>query len=147
MADQKDSGFNLPAPVDSAVPAATPAQPPGTGQGKADEGMLVPAPTQSDTGSRDLMFAGGALLVFMIVFFVARNAYANMLVSHRVSPRSANAAGWWLFILLLSLATIGVLAVVNQVDHVNYLTLVSVLPLALVGAVALILMLLSGRRR
>jgi hypothetical protein len=139
MTDQKDSGFNIPAPVDSA-PAATTT---GTASGPGQEGIAIPVQAP-DTSARELMFGGGALLVFVVVFFIARNAYANMLVSTRVSPRSANAAGWWLYILLLSLATIGVLAVLN---HVKYLTLVYVLPLAIVGVVALILTLVSSQRR
>ncbi len=138
MADPKDSGFNIPAPQDSPSPAASDATVPAPGLTGIPQ-----LPPRADTSSRDLMFAGGALLVFIVVFFIARNAYANMLVSHRVSPRSANAAGWWLYILLLSLATAGVLGVM---DHVKYLTLVYVLPLSLVAVVSLILTAICSRR-
>lgn len=139
MTDQKDSGFNLPTPVTSAPAQTTHGTAPAPGQ----ESVPVPLPPP-DTSSRELLFGGVALLVFIVVFFMARNAYANMLVSNRVSPRSANAAGWWLYILLLSLVTIGVLAVI---DHVRYLSLAYVLPLALIAVVALILTVLCSRRR
>lgn len=142
MADQKDSGFNFPAPVDSAAaPATTTATVPA--QGPAQEGVSIPQPPP-EISAREMMFGGGALLVFMVVFFIARNAYANMLVANRVSPRSANAAGWWLFILLLSLATVGVLAVI---DHVRFMGWAYVLPLSVVAGVSLVLTLLASRRR
>ncbi|WP_295455047.1 hypothetical protein [uncultured Thiodictyon sp.] len=98
---------------------------------------------RSDTLPRDLAIGGGILLVLVIAFFFAKGAYANLLVGKRVAPRSANAAGWWLFVLLTSLATCGVLAVVDQVRFVTPIYLASFLGVALL---ALILMLVTGRR-
>ena len=50
--------------------------------------------------SRDMLIGGAVLLVLMVAFFFAKNAYANLLVGKRVQPRSANAAGWWLWVFL-----------------------------------------------
>ncbi|WP_295383836.1 hypothetical protein [uncultured Thiodictyon sp.] len=98
---------------------------------------------KSDTLTRDLAIGGGVLLVLVIAFFFAKGAYANLLVRQRVAPSSANAAGWWLFVLLTSLATCGVLAVVDQVRFMTPIYLASFLGVALL---ALILMLVTGRR-
>lgn len=144
MADQNDKGYaplpppqdSTPAPADSgAVQSAATVQSPATVQSLAQ--------TEVVTGSRDLLIVGGVLLVFVIAFFFAKNAYANMLVGSRVPPRKANAAGWWLYILLLSLVTGCSLAAVN---HVAFLKLIYVLPLAAVAVVSLILTVVSSRR-
>ncbi len=140
-------GFNLPDPNASAsnltageAPGASPAA--GTAVTTAP-----PIPPEivgkSDTLTRDLAIGGGVLLVLVIAFFFAKGAYANLLVRQRVAPSSANAAGWWLFVLLTSLATCGVLAVVDQVRFMTPIYLASFLGVALL---ALILMLVTGRR-
>ncbi|MGB3392385.1 MAG: hypothetical protein WA956_01325 [Stenotrophomonas sp.] len=131
----KDGGFVLPPPSDA--PAAETAASPG-----------VPVPVtlnlgQSDTSSRDLLVGGGILAVLLVAFFFARGSYANMLVRKRVPPGKANAAGWWLFIFLSSLSTGVILAAVNPVKFLAPLTIA---PLGAVAVVALILMLVSGRR-
>jgi hypothetical protein len=64
-------------------------------------------------------------------------------VGKKVAPRSANTAGWWLFILLTSLATVGVLGVVNQT---RFLTVIFLAPLGLVALLSLVLMVVSSRR-
>jgi len=87
--------------------------------------------------------AGGVLLVLLVAFFFAKNAYANALVGQKIAPKSANAGAWWLFILLTSLATISVLSVVDQV---RFLTVLFVSPFALVALISLSLMLVTSRR-
>jgi len=132
---QKDSGFVLPAPGEAQAPAA-----------EAAAGVPVPVTLdlgRTDTSSRDLLIGGGILAVLLVAFFFVRGSYANMLVRKRVPPGKANAAGWWLFIFLSSLSTGVILAVVNPIKFLAPLTIA---PLAGVSLVALILMLLSGRR-
>jgi hypothetical protein len=141
MADQNDKGFALPTPSDSA-PASAPA-PADSATAQVQSSLQQVVQGTANSSSRDLLIAGGAIMVFAIAFFFAKNFYANLLVGSKVPPRKANAAGWWLFILLLSLATVGILAAVN---HARLLTLFYVLPLCLVAAVSLILMLVSSRR-
>ena len=138
---QNSSGFALPAPTTaaSAAPTTTTATvilPPG----EKFEGTYT---VVSDTSSRDLLIGGGVLLVLFIAFFFAKNAYANTLVAKRVPPNKANASGWWLFIFLASLATGVVLAVVNAA---KFMTPLIIGPVAVVGLVALVLMLVSGRK-
>ena len=98
---------------------------------------------ESDTLPRDLAVGGGVLLVLVIAFFFAKGAYANMLVGKRVAPSSANAPGGWLFVLLTSLATGGVLAIIDQARFLTPIYIASFLGVALL---ALILMLVTGRR-
>lgn len=137
------SGFTLPAPTDSA-PAASAA---GTGAttvasppGAALEGAY---PVGTDTSSRDLLIGGGILLVLFVAFFFAKNAYANTLVGKRVPPNKANAAGWWMFVLLASLATGVVLSAVNTS---RFMTPLILGPVGAVGLLALVLMLTTGRK-
>ena len=94
-------------------------------------------------GRRHLLIGGGKLLVLLVAFFFAKNAYANSLVAKRVSPNGANAAGWWMFILLGALGTAAVLVAVNAARFMSPLILG---PLALVAVLALVLMLTSGRK-
>lgn len=133
----KDSGFVLPTPTD---PQAAPATPSTALQPTSPVTLNL---GHSDTSSRDLLIGGGILLVLLIAFFFARGSYANMLVRKRVPPGKANAAGWWLFIFLSSLSTGVILAAVNPVKFLAPLTIA---PLGGVAVIALILMLLSGRR-
>ena len=134
MADSNKptSDFTLP-------PPGAPASQADTGQGTNVE---LPKPPDEPT-SRDFLVGGGVLLVLMLAYFFAKNAYANMLVGNRIEPRSANAAGWWLFIFLTLVSAAAVLAAVNRAVLENLFIIV---PLALGALVALILMLLSGRR-
>lgn len=139
---QKDSGFSLPAPTDAASAAAAPTTtatvilPPG----EKFEGTYT---VVSDTSSRDLLIGGGILLVLFVAFFFAKNAYANTLVAKRVPPNRSNAAGWWLFVFMASLAIGVVLAAVNSA---KFMTPLIIGPVLAVGLVALVLMLVSGRR-
>jgi len=145
MQEKKDNaGFALPAPAEAnpATPAA--AEPASTATtGTSTEGMQSLPAEVINTGSRDLMIGGAVLLVLFIAFFFAKNAYANTLVAKRVPPAKANAAGWWMFIFLASLATGVVLAAVNSA---KYLAPIFVGPLGLAALVALVLMLVSGRK-
>lgn len=96
-----------------------------------------------DTSARDLLIGGGILLVLLVAFFFARNAYANALVSRRVAPNRANSAAWWLFVCLASLSTAAVLSIVNAPRFMTPLVLG---PLAAAGLAGLVLALALGRR-
>jgi hypothetical protein len=141
--DQKDqSGFALPAPQTSGAAAAS-----STVSGSSvTQTEIVSSTTTNvnvDTSSRDLMIGGAILLVLFIAFFFVRSAYANTLVAKRVPPNKANAAGWWLFVFLASLS-VGV--VLSAVNPARFLAPLIVGPLALVALVAIVLMILSGRK-
>lgn len=145
MQDKKDNaGFALPAPTEAGqtAPAVTdsPATATTTTAGQAMPGLPAEA---VNTGSRDLMIGGAVLLVLFIAFFFAKNAYANSLVGKRIPPAKANSAGWWMFIFLASLATGVVLTAVNSA---KYLAPMFIGPLGVVALVALILMIVSGRK-
>jgi hypothetical protein len=145
-------GFKLPDPNTQppALSAATTTALPGASQAAPTAATLTTVPAinpsggvKADTGPRDLAIGGGVWLVLVIAFFFAKTGYANMLVGKRVAPRSANASGWWLFILLTSLATGGVLAVVDQE---RFLAPIYIAGFVGVALLALILMLMTGRR-
>lgn len=146
MADaQQSSGFTLPPP-----PQAAPEQP-TTPSGQAPTapltpslGFTVPPPTEAEgPQTRDYFIGGGILLVLVVAFFFAKKAYANHLVSKRVSIPKADAAGWWLFIFLTTLATTSTLAVVNS-D--KFLSLVFLAPMLVVSLTAIVFTLLCSRR-
>lgn len=151
------SGFKLPNPdavpaqpatppsANTVPPPVQPATPPGgtTGQPATAPLSELPLDGKADTSARDLAIGGGVLLVLVIVFFFLKNAHANRLVGNRVSPRSANASGWWLFVLLTSLATAGLLGIVN---HEQFLTPVYLGIFGVVALIALIGTLSTGRR-
>lgn len=141
MAEQVDSGsgFILPQPGGATAPA-TPAPTPATGA----PSITLQAPgVATDTSSRDLLIGGGILVVLLIAFFFVRGGYANMLVRRRVSPSKANAAGWWLFVLLSSLATLAVFAAVHPA---RFLTPLVAGPLCVIALAGLVLTLISSRR-
>ena len=135
---QTSSGFALPVPAGSAATTttATVILPPG----EKFEGTYT---VVSDTSSRDLLIGGAILLLLFVAFFFAKNAYANTLVARRVPPNKANAAGWWLFVFLASLATGVVLSAVNASQFMKPLILG---PIGSIGLLALVLMLVSGRK-
>jgi hypothetical protein len=135
---QTSSGFALPVPAGSAATTtnATVILPPG----EKFEGTYT---VVSDTSSRDLLIGGAILLLLFVAFFFAKNAYANTLVARRVPPNKANAAGWWLFVFLGSLATGVVLSAVNASQFMKPLILG---PVGSIGLLALVLMLVSGRK-
>ena len=134
--NKPQSGFALPPPTvapDKPVDATSPvaSTPINIGIGSAGP------------SSRDMLIGGAVLLVLMVAFFFAKNAYANMLVGKRVEPRSANAAGWWLWVFL-ALLSVGV--ILAAVSGSALMTPYIVGPLALGAIVALILMIISGKR-
>jgi hypothetical protein len=142
MPDKKDNaGFALPAPSEANQASSTVTESPTM----ATTGQAVSAlPAEAvNTGSRDLMIGGAVLLVLTMAFFFAKNAYANALVGKRVQPAKANAAGWWMFIFLTSLATGVVLTAVNSA---KYLAPMFIGPLGVVALVALVLTLVSSRK-
>lgn len=135
---QANPGFVLPAPGSS--PAQTSTATVATPGAEPAPNLQI---TIADTSSRDLLIGGAILLVLFVAFFFAKNAYANTLVGKRVSPTKANAAGWWLFVFLASLATGVVLSAINATMFLKPLILG---PIAAIGILALVLMLLSGRK-
>lgn len=136
MADEQNKGYALP------IPGA--AEPNKEGAGAAITQQEVPVPPSAEgPQTRDLIIGGGVLLVLMIALFFAKNAYANWLVGRRVSPRSANASGWWLFVCLSSLAAAGIFPMINSA---HFLTWVFMVPLGGIALLSLVLMILSGRR-
>lgn len=149
MADQKqDTGFKLP------IPGTGTKEPPGAGsgnptsQGKAADTSTIGAPPGlpkelTTHSSRDTAIGFGVLLVLMVVFFFLKNAYANWLVGKRVPPKSANASGWSMFVLLTCLAAGGIFPLANQA---SFLSLIFLAPVGLLALVSLVFMVLSGRR-
>lgn len=138
MADtRQDKGFSIPPPEapSTARETSTP-----TGVGTAEQGSppLVPA-----IQSREYAIAGTVLILLLVAFFFAKNAYANFLARNRVAFGPANAAGWWLYIFLMALSTAAVLAVLSAE---RFLVPLFMIPFAVVALVALVLMLVSGRR-
>lgn len=150
MPEKKDNaGFALPAPVEanqaSSAASTVDAPPPAVTTATTTEGQAMPGlPAEAvNTSSRDTMIGGAVLLVLFIAFFFAKNAYANALVGKRVPPAKANAAGWWMFIFMASLATGVVLAAVNAA---KFLAPMFIGPLGAVALVALVLMIVTGRK-
>jgi hypothetical protein len=122
-----DPGFKVPgAGKDENTP--TPAPPTGDGAlsttppGETATGMEV-APVAgapaTDTSTRDIAIGGAVFVVLLIVFFFARNAFANYLVRRRVAPSSADTAGWLLFFGLAFLSAAVVLGFVNSTKFLN----------------------------
>lgn len=97
---------------------------------------------QEETGSRDLMIAGGIIVLLLIAFFFAKRGFSNSLVKKRVSPSKASMAGWWLFIFLASVAIGAVLAAVNPS---KFLSLLILGPLGVVALVSAVLAFTSSR--
>lgn len=146
--EKSTSGFTLPAPAGDKTTAPAAGAPAGN---TVPVNVIVPPgetfagtyTVVSDTSPRDMLIGGGVLLALFVAFFFAKNAYANTLVAKRVSPNGANAAGWWLFVLLASLATGVVLVAINAA---KFLTPLILGPVAVLAIVALVLMLTSGRK-
>lgn len=139
MADQApNKGFSLPVPVQGPAKAESITLPSMVGQNN------FPVPDSEGPQPRDYAIAGAILLALLIVFFFVKGSYANYLVGRKVSPNSANAAAWWLFIFLSGLAIASVLAILSPV---KFLAPLFMAPLALVSFVAFVLMLVTGRRK
>lgn len=138
--DNNSSGFALPAPSENA-PTALDA--PAVTTTSTEVPSLASINLREDTSSRDLMVGGAIILVLLVAFFFAKNAYANTLVAKRVPPNKANTAGWWLFIGLAGIA-IGV--VLAAVSSSRFMTPFVLGPLGGVGLLGLILAVVTGRK-
>lgn len=148
---QRDPGFRIPDDK-SPQPQTRPPQgdgtlsttpPPGAvgtpGIEVAPEGT-VPA---TDTSTRDIAIGGAVFVVLLVIFFFARNAFANHLVRRRVAPSAADTAGWLLFFGLSFLSAAVVLGFVNSTKFLN----VAITGTLLVFGIAAIAgALLTGRR-
>lgn len=143
--NKDNAGFSLPDPA--AAPAATEAPAaPDSGTNTAATGFETQpagALAAENTGSRDLLIGGAILLVLFIVFFLAKNAYANGLVAKKLPPNKANASAWWLFIFLASAATGVVLAGVNAS---RFMAPLIVGPIAVVALASLVLTFTASRK-
>ncbi len=140
--DNNSSGFALPAPSGNA-PTALDAPAVTTTTTSTEAPSLESINLVEDTSSRDLMVGGAIILVLLVAFFFAKNAYANTLVAKRVPPNKANTAGWWLFIGLAGIA-IGV--VLAAVSSSRFMTPFVLGPLGGVGLLGLILAVVTGRK-
>ncbi|HEX8605487.1 MAG TPA: hypothetical protein VF774_22790 [Pseudoduganella sp.] len=158
---QRDPGFRIPedkpapAPVGDGTLSTTPPQPGATGSGTgnsagnstangtgievAPEGQ-VPA---TDTSTRDIAIGGAVFLFLLVIFFFARNAFANHLVRRRVAPSSADTAGWLLFFGLAFLSAAVVLGFVNST---KFLSVAITGTLLVFGIAAIAGALFTGRR-
>jgi len=143
--NKDNAGFSLPDPSAPAAPAApdTVAAPDAGTASTGFETQPASAIAAENTGSRDLLVGGAILLVLFIVFFLAKNAYANGLVAKKLPPNKANASAWWLFIFLASAATGVVLAGVNAS---RFMAPVIVGPIAVVALAALVLTFTASRK-
>lgn len=139
-----DPGFKVPGSQESnAKPASEPAlssAPPGAAPMEVAPVQGAPA---TDTSTRDVAIGGAVFLVLLIVFFFARNAYANHLVRRRVAPSSADTAGWLMFFGLSFLSAAAVLAILNAS---KFLTVAITGTLLVFGIAALVGAMLTGRR-
>ncbi|WP_338766395.1 hypothetical protein [Massilia sp. METH4] len=126
---QSDPGFRIP---DDKSPAGAvpPSQPAGGGlsttppaEGTTGTTGIEVAPEGqapvTDTSTRDIAIGGAVFLFLLVVFFFARNAFANHLVRRRVAPSSADTAGWLLFFGLAFLSAAVVLGFVNSTKFLN----------------------------
>jgi tellurite resistance protein TehA-like permease len=143
-----DPGFKVPGSQDqNAKPSSEPALssvPPGAAPNSAPiEVAPVQGAPATDTSARDLAIGGAVFLVLLIVFFFARNAYANHLVRRRVAPSSADTAGWLMFFGLSFLSAAAVLAILNAG---KFLTVAITGTLLVFGIAALVGAMLTGRR-
>ncbi len=139
MAEQAQSpGFKLPLPgnLDSTPGSGLSVQ---VGGG----GITIGTTPSAATNTRDIAIGVGVLLVLMVVFFFVKNGYANWLVGRRVSPRSANAAGWWLFLFLIALAVGGIFPLVSQT---SFLSIPFLAPVGVLALASLVMLLVSSRR-
>lgn len=133
-----DPGFKIPG--NEQKPASAPASGPTLTDTPPPSGMpMEVAPVQgapaTDTSTRDVAVGGAIFLVLLIVFFFARNAYANHLVRRRVAPSSADTAGWLMFFGLSFLSGALVLAIINSSKFLS-LAVTGTLLLAGIGALA-----------
>lgn len=141
-----DPGFKVP---DSSAPKAPngansplSATPPAEGAPAIEVAPVAGAPA-TDTSSRDIAIGGAIFLILLVIFFFARNAYANHLVRKRVSPSSADTAGWLMFFGLSFLSAAVVLGLLNASKFLNLAVTGTLL---VFGIAAIAGALLSGRR-
>lgn len=135
-----DPGFKIPG--SDQKPASAPGNgptltdtPPPAQPGTPMEVAPVQGAPATDTSTRDVAVGGAIFLILLVVFFFARNAYANHLVRRRVAPSSADTAGWLMFFGLSFLSGALVLAIINSSKFLS-LAVTGTLLLAGVGALA-----------
>jgi hypothetical protein len=133
------SGFKLPAPGSGS------GSPPATGgAGSAQSDGFGTVPMQLGPSSKDALIGAAALLAVAVLVLFVRKAFVSSLVAKRFSPRQASMAGWWLFLLLLSVATVVVFTIIGA----NwFFTPIYAGPPGLLAVVALIGLLISSMKK
>jgi hypothetical protein len=129
-----DPGFKIPGNEQKPAPTLTDTPPPAQPGTPMEVAPVQGAPV-TDTSTRDVAVGGAIFLILLVVFFFARNAYANHLVRRRVAPSSADTAGWLMFFGLSFLSGALVLAIINSSKFLS-LAVTGTLLLAGVGALA-----------
>lgn len=138
-------GFQLPLPtgekkqqpaVGSGEQKATPGAPKATTQ------IPVQPPKRTDTQTRDISIGIGILIGCMVIFLFAKKKYANWLVQNRKSPKSAGAAGLWLFVLLTCLAAAAIFPLLRSETFLNAIFLGAV---GGVASIALVFMVIKSK--
>jgi hypothetical protein len=155
---QRDPGFRIPddkpakAPAGDGTLSTTPPDgAAGTGNSAGNStgsstGIEVAPEGQApatDTSTRDIAIGGAVFLFLLVIFFFARNAFANHLVRRRVAPSSADTAGWLLFFGLAFLSAAVVLGFVNST---KFLSVAITGTLLVFGIAAIAGALFTGRR-
>lgn len=140
-----DPGFKIPGndQKPASAPSLSDTPPASAGQGVTMEVAPVAGAPATDTSTRDVAVGGAIFFVLLVVFFFARNAYANHLVRRRVAPSSADTAAWLMFSGLAFISGAVVLAVMNSS---KFLTLAITGTLLVAGIAALAGAVITGRR-
>jgi hypothetical protein len=131
-----DPGFKIPGADQKGASGPTLSEtPPPAQAGSPMEVAPVAGAPATDTSTRDVAVGGAVFLVLLVLFFFARNAFANHLVRRRVAPSSADTAGWLMFFGLAFLSGAVVLAVINSARFLS-LAVTGTLLVAGIGALA-----------
>lgn len=94
--------------------------------------------------SKEVVIGGGSFLIFALIFFFIRNAYANYLVSSlKRSPNGAGLAAWALFGGLFFGSAIASIAIMSK----SFLTVLYIAPLATLSVICFILCFVVSSRR
>lgn len=142
----------------SPAPAGLPNAQPNTGapsvasptpSPNTQTGTNMPSLPSNTTGkeiaTKELLIAFGAVLAAAIIFFIIKNYVSKMLVStYKKSPRSADMAGWFLFLVLL-LATVA--AALGILDSTRLFSLIYLIPLGVAILLSIIMFIVALRSK
>ena len=143
QASQPSSGFTLPPPKPGGSTAPGPTPVPTTGGGPS---INIPLPDVASSGpsGKEVLIGVAVLLVAAVVLFFVRKAYVASLVEKRRSPRQASMAGWWLYLLLLSVTAVVIFAIVGSQW---FFAPLYIGPVALLAVVSLIGLVISSMKK